>query len=96
MTCANNPHAVTFDPARRQAVIQWQEPVHNSDGAQVLRSVFKVIWHRRDRIGLRGADGKQAVMLLKSDNEYTWGVPGTASKDFYGSYRRCTDTKVSS
>lgn len=92
MTCAANPHQITYDPLLQRLTFTWQRPVRYSDGMTSLGDDFEIVTASEDRIELRRLrDGSLGLLLLSPDAEtYAFGVgrPETdPSFDF--AYARC-------
>jgi hypothetical protein len=92
MTCAANPHRITYDHATGILSFQWQKPVTYADGMTSIADKFDIVSTTANKIDLiRRRDGFKGVLILASDGKtYAFGAANPeADPSFEFPYVRC-------
>jgi hypothetical protein len=92
MTCAANPHRITFDPVANILTFQWQKSVTNADGTTSIAEEFDIVSTTANRIEMiRHRDGFRGVLMLAADGKtYAFGAANPeADPSFEFPYVRC-------
>lgn len=99
LTCALNPHRVTFSPDRARASFRWDGPMINYEGEVDQEGTYSVLDHGEDYLVL-ALDGESRltqdgvpvvwIMRLRPDGSgYCWGRTDWAEEVCVDLYRRC-------
>ena len=99
LSCAANPHEVSFSADRRRAAFVWSEPMINYEGEWDTEGLYDVLGHGEDFIVLaldgesrRTRDGRPVVWVLRlidGGSRYCWGRTDWPAETCIDRYARC-------
>ena len=99
LSCAENPHRISFTPERSRARFVWEQPMLSYTGEWLTEGGYDVISHDETSVTM-ALDGEQRLTgdgapvvwilrLLDEGNRYCWGRTDWAEEDCIDRYMRC-------
>jgi hypothetical protein len=99
LTCAANPHEISFNADRSRAAFRWRGPMINYQGQIDQEGLYSVLGHGADFIVLaldgetrRTHDGKPVIWVFRLRDHglrYCWGRTDWPPGDCIDAYSRC-------
>ena len=92
MTCEENPHQISYDPASRRLTFEWRSPVTYADGTVSTGDDFDVTAVIGKRVEItRRRDGFKGALVLSPDGKsYVFGAATDGDPSFDFPYGRCS------
>jgi hypothetical protein len=99
LSCAINPHDVSFSQTRSRALFRWTEPMVNYEGEPDIEGAYSILDHGADFVVMaldgesrRTDNGKPVVWimrLIEDGARYCWGRTDWPPEDCIDRYVRC-------
>lgn len=99
LSCATNPHEVSFSADHGRALFRWDSPIVNYEGDWDLEGAYDVLGSGPDYIVLaldgesrRTREGEPVVWIMRlidGDSRYCWGRTDWPTEDCIDRYARC-------
>lgn len=91
MTCANNPHQISFTADHIQVTFRWKHALSNLNDVTLRSATFTVISVKSRRLLLENiADHSRSILLVsKNGRSYRYKAADQPDSAFYDYYRPC-------